>query len=373
MDLSDQLDHLAPGESDRLDSLGFDRRWFLTQTSRLTDPQRRNNTVSGSVELPLAETIIDLPSEGRLRSEWYEIGRNSLAAGEWALVVLAGGMATRMGGVVKALVEAVGGKSFLDLRLAAQEAVESETGAVVPLWLMTSHATEQATIQALGNLLDGYRIATFPQSVSVRLTPDGDLFRDDMGRLSEHAPGHGDLPEALQRSGLLDEFISRGGRYVMTANLDNLGATLQPAVLGAHMSHPAAVTCEVVDKAERDKGGVPLRVDGRLVVLEDFRVPDHFDTSRVPVFNTNTFMFDAAALRDLEMEWKFFVVEKEVNGEPVIQFERIINQVAEALDTLFLRVPRQGSGSRFLPVKDHEDLEQMSAALRSVTADRGMI
>ena len=37
------------------------------------------------------------------------------------MVVLAGGMATRMGGVVKALVEIVPGLTFMDARLAERE------------------------------------------------------------------------------------------------------------------------------------------------------------------------------------------------------------------------------------------------------------
>ncbi len=38
----------------------------------------------------------------------------ALAEGRLAFVVLAGGMATRMGGVVKALVEPLPGRTFLD-------------------------------------------------------------------------------------------------------------------------------------------------------------------------------------------------------------------------------------------------------------------
>jgi UTP--glucose-1-phosphate uridylyltransferase len=44
-------------------------------------------------------------------------GVAALQRGEVALCLLAGGMATRMGGVVKALVDALPGRTFLDLRL----------------------------------------------------------------------------------------------------------------------------------------------------------------------------------------------------------------------------------------------------------------
>ena len=128
--------------------------------------------------------------------------------------------------------------------------------------------------------------------------------------MSEHSPGHGDLPEALQKSGLLDRFAGEGGRYLTSANLDNLGATLDPIVIGSHALSGRPVTIEVVDKVGTDKGGIPARLDDRRVILEEFRIPPSFDASQVPVFNTNTFHIDVSALRDLSMPWTYFVVEK---------------------------------------------------------------
>ena len=60
--------------------------------------------------------------------------------------------------------------------------------------------------------------------MSLRLTPAGELYFED-GKPSPYATGHGDLPEALRKSGLLERFLaSRGDGYVWIANLDNLGA-----------------------------------------------------------------------------------------------------------------------------------------------------
>ena len=78
------------------------------------------------------------------------LGREAIARGELAFFVMAGGMATRMGGVVKALVEALPGKTFLDLRLARERAsLSALAGRPVPLWLMTSDATDGPTRDAL--------------------------------------------------------------------------------------------------------------------------------------------------------------------------------------------------------------------------------
>lgn len=373
-DIAEQLRSLPTEIRSRLEAQGFDEDWFIREAKRLDEEGRRDNTVKGEVAPPADEDIVDLPERGS--EEWESLtedGLAELAEGRAALVVLAGGMATRMGGVVKALVEALPGHTFLDLRLAGHRALEEKVGRRIPFWLMTSHATDAAIRQALGDRLDGYYIATFPQMVSLRLEPDGGLFVDEHGNPSEHAPGHGDFPDALRRSGLLDRFLEEGGRYVTSANLDNIGATLDPTLLGLHRRLGGEVTCEVVDKQGTDKGGIPARLDGRRMILEEFRIPESFDPATVRVFNTNTFHFDAEALAGLDLDWTYFVVEKEVGGHKVVQLERLVNEVAMVLDMRFVRVPRDGAESRFLPVKDNEALEEKRPVLELVARQRGMI
>ena len=90
---------------------------------------------------------------------------------------------------------------------------------------MTSDATEGPTRAALARSGRARRTcATFTQDLGLRLTREGALFLGDDGQPSTYAPGHGDLPDALRRSGLLSAFVAGGGKYVWIANLDNLGA-----------------------------------------------------------------------------------------------------------------------------------------------------
>jgi UTP--glucose-1-phosphate uridylyltransferase len=301
------------------------------------------------------------------------LGLAHLSEGRAALVVLAGGMATRMGSVVKALVPALPGHTFLDLRLGEQRALERRCGRKVPLWLMTSSATDAAIRSALGNRIDGESLAAFPQRLSLRLTPEGKLFHLANGEPSEYAPGHGDFVDAVRDSGLLDAFVAKGGKTVTVANLDNLGATLDPLLLGLHLDRGRPVTCEVVEKREADRGGIPVRHGDRAIVLEEFRLPEGFDATQVRVFSTNTFHFDAQALATYKAPWTYFVVNKKVEGQPVVQFERIINELTSHLDTLYVRVPRSGDASRFLPVKDPEELSQRKAELEAIARTRGML
>lgn len=372
--LEEQLRQL-PDESLRLlERHHFRPARLLELARRLQAPEGLSvNRVRGQVTPCAADDLRGLPESGPEAERLRRLGEEALRAGACALVVLAGGMATRMGGVVKALVDAIPGHNFLELRLREAERLGAVYGKQPPLWLMTSHTTDEPIRAALGDRLDGYQVAVFPQFLSVRLTPEGDVFRDERGEPSVHAPGHGDLPDALRQSGLLDRFVAGGGRLVMVTNLDNLGGGLDPTIIGFHLDAGRKVTCEVVDKVAGDRGGIPVRLDGKPVVLEELRLPESFDPSTVGVFSVNTFLFDATALRDLALDWTYCTVEKKVDGAPVIQFERIINEVTFALPTCYLHVPRIGPGSRFLPVKDYDELERRRAEVMAVARARGML
>jgi len=341
------------------------------------------NRVRGRVEPPRAEDVPDAPAAGTPEhARAAQSGLEAMARGELALCVLAGGMATRMGGIVKALVEAIDGRTFLELRLRENATWSERAGRPVPLWLMTSDATEGPVREALARLRAPAHVATFTQDLALRLTPEGRLFRGADAQPSTYAPGHGDLPDALRRAGLLADFVARGGRTVWIANLDNLGATIDPALLGRFLATGADLQVEVAPKEAGDRGGIPAWADAedaqgraarRLQVLEEFRLPQGFDASAVRVFNTNTFLARADALLRTPVRWHWFEVEKKVDGRVAVQFERLLQELTAAMPTTYVRVPRAGEASRFLPVKDYDELAKRRDEIRTVAQARGMI
>lgn len=374
MTLRDRLAALDPRLLDRLRARGFDAARLERLASSLGDDRDARNRLPGVVEPPAAGDVDEAPAVGTaLHDRTRARGVEAIRAGEVALSVLAGGMATRMGGVVKTLVEVLPGKRFLDVRLAENDALTKLGGRPFPLWFMTSEATEGPIREALGARLEGRHLATFEQCVSLRLTPSGDLFVDERGEPSVYSTGHGDLPDALRSSGLLEEFVARGGKTVCVANVDNLGATVDPAIVGWHLEHGADVTVEVVDKVGSDKGGGPVRWNGKPIITEEFRVPKGFDLAQVPVFNTNTFLVSARALLDLRMEFTWVLVEKKIGEAKALQFERLLGEITAPLSTRFLRVPRSGSASRFLPVKDIPELEKRRSEIEAVARARGLL
>lgn len=359
-----------------LQRYGFDDIPFESLRKRLIDGQvgADQNRITGAVEPPDEGDLRALPPlGGDFRRALTERGEAAMQRGEVAAVILAGGMATRFGGVVKAAVEVLDGQSFLELKLRDIASVAERADARIPVYLMTSFATHDAVAEMAKRLeTDRVPITAFPQFISLRVTPEGELFRDGAGALSAHAPGHGDLTFALRRSGTLESFRAAGGRTLMMSNVDNLTATLDPAVIGAHLEAGVALTAEMAPKEPGDKGGAPARVDGKAQIVEAFRFPEDFDQERIPVFNTNTFVLDAEAI-DAEFPLTWFAVNKTVDGKPAVQFERLVGELTAFVDCAFLRVERHGPDARFQPIKTPDDMGKERPDIVAALKARGSL
>jgi len=156
----------------------------------------------------------------------------------------------------------------------------------------------------------------------------------------------------------------------MVSNVDNLGARIDPSVLGMHLLGGRPVTTEVVRKVG-DIGGAPARVDGRLLLLEGPRFPPGFDQRRISVFNVNTLTFDLDVLeRAYDLTWLY--VEKTVDGRPAVQLEHLFHEITAFVPTTYLEVPRAGPHGRFFPVKAPEDLDAARGPLRELLASSAL-
>jgi len=323
------------------------------------------NRLAVDVTPPLDGDLVGMAPHGSVEARRLAaIGQQAIDAGQLAVAVLNGGMATRFGGGVKGVTDALPGRSFL--QMFGDKVAGARGGGQLPLLLMNSFATAATTRLHLGSTgqlgLGPSGVRCFAQSVFPRLNEDGSLFVGEAGGVSLYGPGHGDFLDSVRAEGIVRWLRDEGVRYLALSNVDNLGAGPDPLILGHHIEAGRALTAEVVHKRPRDRGGAPARVEGHLEIVEDFRFPEGFDPDQIPVFNTNTFLFDIASLdRDYPLDW--FQVTKSVEGQPVVQFERLVGQVTSFVDATYLVVPREGIESRFLPVKSPADLEALQPLL----------
>ena len=117
-------------------------------------------------------------------------------------------------------------------------------------------------------------------------------------------PGHGDLYTALRGTGLLQQLLDGGYRYVFVSNSDNLGAVPDARVAGWFAASGAPFAIEAVRRTPSDrKGGhfARRKVDGRLVLRETAQTLDAdkealADLSRHRYCSTNNLWIDLQAL-----------------------------------------------------------------------------
>ena len=365
--------------AETLAAFGFDADTFDELRERLVSRSRSSrdtvavNWVRGSIEPPQHGDLVPLPPLGSSeRSRLAQAGREAIADGHVGVLLLAGGMATRFGGGVKALAQVLGGLTFADAKIADLRRLSSEMACTVPLWLMTSFQSDRPLREWAAKASESAHVPVdfAPQGASMRMTPRGDLFRDRAGRVSLHAPGHGDAPWAMRRSGLLGQFADAGGRCVFVTNIDNAAATLDPAVIGAHLAGERPLTCEVVRGSA--SGGSPWRVDGRLQIVEAFRLPPEIDPLAPGAVNTNSLVADVEVFSaGWPLTW--FEVRKQVDGTEVVQFERLIGELSAFVDTTMLLVERDGPDGRFQPVKDPAELEKRRPEIARILSGRGIV
>ena len=328
------------------------------------------------------EPVSSLPDADELPDD-EEGAREALA--QTVVIKLNGGLGTSMGMTgPKSLLEVKDGLTFLDITVRQTLGLRTRMDAALPLVLMNSFATRDASLAALepyDELPVGGVAADFLQSKVPKLdagTLEPASWPGDPG-LEWAPPGHGDLYPSLLSSGMLGALLDGGYRYAFVANVDNLGAVMEPRILAWFAREQIPFLMEVADRtaADRKGGHLAQRAGGggsALVLREIAQTPDEdvsafHDTSRHRFFNTNTLWIDLHALSETlsacggVLGLPMIVNRKTVDpadasSTPVVQLETAMGAAIDVFDgARAIRVPRE----RFAPVKTTDDL----LALRS--------
>ncbi len=327
----------------------------------------------GSIPDSEIEPLDDVP-EARGLTGTTEAGNAALA--KTVVIKLNGGLGTSMGMTrAKSLLEIRGKSTFLDVIARQMQSLRKRTGQHVPLILMNSFRTQADSLARLapyGDLSAGLS-PDFLQHKVPRILADG-LGPASWPAEPEHEwcpPGHGDLYPALVTSGLLEALLERGFEKAFVSNADNLGAVLDPAILGWFVTSGAPFAMEVKRRTEADrKGGHLARGKGGGLLLRevaqcpDADRPSFEDIERWRFFNTNNLWLDLRALHAaLERHQQVLPLPLIRNEKPidpadadsprVLQLETAMGSAISVFDgALAIRV----EGDRFAPVKTTGDL-----------------
>lgn len=305
------------------------------------------------------------------------------------VIKLNGGLGTTMGcNGPKSLIEVKNGLHFLDITARQLDSFSRKTGTTPPLILMNSYNTDKESLEALQTYSDlpdslprSFLQNRFPRIDAETMLP---VTWPDAPRNEWNPPGHGDIYTALTDSGLLKLLLEHKFRYAFISNSDNLGATLDTALLGYLSEESPGFLMEVTARTPMDrKGGHIARFKGgNLILRESIQCPENDqryfqDIYRHRFFNTNNIWIDLAALDNLiaSSEGTFrlpllcnkkFIDATAPHSPLVYQLESAMGSALSVFPAAAaVSVPR----SRFLPVKTCEELLLLRSDFYSVTDD----
>ena len=426
-----QDDITAAGDSGSLDELllnyGFDpeahERIRSDLRAGLTGLSQNRLSASTVIEDVLPEEIWSSSRDGTEQDRLE--GERALAAGELAVVSLAAGAGSRWtegAGVVKALHPfcklAGHHRSFIETHLAKSRMAGRRSGTYPPHVLTTSYLTHHPIEEALRvNQNHGYpgplRLS-YGHSIGLRMVPmirdlrfsyeethhqvlderkqkmresvqtalmnwarsagEGRDYRDNLPSQCLHPVGHWfEIPNMLL-NGTLRELIRERPRLrtLLLHNIDTVGVSPDPAILGMHRRTGAAMSFEVIERRIDDRGGGLAKVGGRVRLVEGLALPREEDEYRLTYYNTLTTWIEidpflelfglsresldeevkiSAAVRQFAARLPTYITLKDVKKRwghghedvyPVTQFEKLWGDMTSLHDIpcAFIVVPR---------------------------------
>jgi UDP-N-acetylglucosamine pyrophosphorylase len=298
-----------------------------------------------------------------------------------AVLKLNGGLGTGMGlERAKSLLPVHHGLTFLDL-IARQVLHFRKTSGHMRLLTMNSFSTSADTRAALakypelGNPEDIELLQNKTPKVDAKTLRPAVWEKDP--ELEWCPPGHGDLYAVLATGGTLERLLADGIRYVFVSNSDNLGATLDLALLTWFADSGAPFMMEVTARTPSDRKGGHLALrpaqsgqgGDQLLLRESAQCPDadldaFQDITRHRFFNTNNLWLRLDRLRDALdasdgslplplIRNKKTVDPRDKHSPEVFQLETAMGAAIECFPgACAVDVPR----SRFAPVKTTADL-----------------
>lgn len=119
---------------------------------------------------------------------------------------------------------------------------------------------------------------------------EGEDYAENRPVMRFNPPGHWYEIPNLMINGVLGNMLKENKdlQYLLCHNIDTLGASVDPALLGMHMAEKPAITFEVTPRRMEDAGGGLARVNGRLRLIEGMALPREEYEYKMSYYNTLT-------------------------------------------------------------------------------------
>ena len=294
-----------------------------------------------AVPLRIPGQARDNIASGIISKDIYEAGMHALRNNEIAVVTFAGGMGSRWthgAAVVKPVnpFMKMDGKyrTFIECHLAKSRKTGQLSGAMMPHIFTTSYLTHNAIVNYLDNFnYFNYRGGIYlspSKSIGHRVYPmerdlrfyreeqlrqkmddnvqkvqdnvhraliewarskgEGEDYCENKHILRFNPPGHWyEIPNLL-KNGVLARMMKENGnlKYLLCHNIDTLGASVEPVLLGMHIAGRSCLTFEVTPRRMEDAGGGLAKINGHIRLIEGLALPREEDEYKLSYYNTLT-------------------------------------------------------------------------------------
>lgn len=323
------------------------------------------------------------------RTKFTAIGEEAIKEGKVAALLLAGGMGTRLGsdkpkgmyniGITKDVY-------IFEMLINNLMDVVNQTGAWVPLYIMTSEKNNDDTIQFFEDMnyfgYDKDYVEFFVQEMAPAASFDGKIFLEEKDRVSTSPNGNGGWFISFVKSGLCEKAKKAGVEYINIFAVDNVCQRMaDPCFVGAMIDGGYRSASKVVSKASpEEKVGVLCLEDGKPSIVEYYELTEEMryqtreDGELAYKYGVIlNYLFNIEDLeKNMNNNLSVHVVKKKIqhideNGASVkpetengYKFETLVLDMVHMMDNcLAYEVVRE---KEFAPIKNKEGVDSVDSA-----------
>ena len=375
------------------DELNDDRKASLLKQIEgidfsLLDLIKDNSEAKKGVITPLdsAVTIEDIEKN---KEKYTNIGISAIKEGKVGALLLAGGMGTRLGSDKPKGMYNIGLTKdvyIFEMLINNLMDVVNQSGAWVPLYIMTSEKNNDDTIKFFEEKnYFGYNknyVDFFVQEMAPSVSYDGKIYMEGKAKLSTSPNGNGGWFSSLSKAGLLDKIDELGVEWLNVFSVDNvLQKMADPVFVGATIEAGCVCGSKVVAKADpNEKVGVLCLEDGKPSIVEYYEMTDEMihskDENGRLLYNYGVilnYLFNVKTLTKIMNEYMpTHVVEKKIpymaeDGQMMkpeepngYKFELLVLDMIRMMDNcLSFEVERE---REFAPIKNRTGVDSLDTA-----------
>lgn len=350
--------------------------------------EHENQENKKGVITPL-EDAVSIQDIEKNKEKYAAIGEQAIKEGKVAALLLAGGMGTRLGSDKPKGMYNIGiTKDVYIFEMIVRNLMDvvNQTGAWVPLYIMTSEKNNDDTIQFFEEKdyfgYDKDYVEFFVQEMAPAASFDGKIYLEDKDRVSTSPNGNGGWFISFVKAGLCEKAKKAGVEYINIFAVDNVCQRMaDPCFVGAMIEGGYRSAAKVVSKANpEEKVGVLCLEDGKPSIVEYYELTEEmrYQTRENGELAYKygvilNYLFNIEDLeKNLNNNLTVHVVKKKIehideNGNKVkpetengYKFETLVLDMVHMMDNcLAYEVVRE---KEFAPIKNKEGVDSVESA-----------